>query len=226
MVAQGGSGTESFGFQPIAAGTITAQGVKYFDNPAFDSKKDESEENPRTIPGLTATDEVKATFIGKVLKLDNKGGLRRVKDVFIKPNGDLDFDYEDTTITQTQGGEKQQVDVIDSTTPFNIYEPTSMKSMYKLMMTDLKGEDYNVTADNAYNELISNAYLSQPERFADRNYDKWARYINRNYGVTNMLKNPEFVEWLYTDENGADLPKGHPFKNLYDTLVAQQFNNL
>lgn len=226
MVAQGGSGTESFGFQPIAPGTVTEQGVRYYDNPAFDNNEDESEENPKTIPGLAATDEVKATFIGKVLKLDNKGGLRRVKDVFIKPNGDLDFDYEDTTITQTQGGEKQQVDVIDSTTPFNIYEPTSMKSMYKLMMSDLKSEDSNVTADNAYNQLISNAYLSEPERFADRKYDKWANYINRNYGVTNMLKNPEFVEWLYTEENGANLPTKHPFRKLYDALVAQQFNNL
>jgi len=208
-----GGGSEPFGIDPsLPIGSITMAGVKTYDNPEFNDALEEGPDNPRVITGLKVTEQMRENFIGKVTKIGNKGDLRRIKDVFISPDGDIEFDYEEGVITETVNGDKQQIDLVDQTTPYNIYNPISMKSMYKTMLSDLGSEKSKVLGDNLYSELISDSYLIRPEQFASKDMDKWANYIIQNYGVGNIKKyHPGFISWLNKNKN--NLPSNSPFAN-------------
>lgn len=205
---------ESYG--ELKPGYIVGAGVKMYDNVAFNPSAEEGPDNPRIIPGLKVTDQMRKNFIGKVAKIGDKGELFRINNVFVSPGGNIEFDYEESAVTETIDNEKQQTDIIDQTTPYNIYSPESMKSMYKAMLSDLSTEKSKVFGDNLYSELISGSYLMKPEQFAARKMDKWANYIINNYGYENMKKYPMFISWL--SENYTNLPKYengelHPFAN-------------
>jgi len=227
---QGGGG-QPFGLDPSKPiGTTVAPGVKVFANPEYDEKEAEKQgekyDVPKTVYGLKGSDEMRSNFIGKVLKVGNKGELKRIKDVFISPEGDITYDYFDGVITETKDGEKSQENIIDSSTPYNIYNPISMKSMYKTMLSDLKSEDATVLGDTAYAGLISDSYLNSPEQFASPKMDKWAGYIKKEFGMTKMIQNPEFMNWFWNKKQGAKLSDKHPWKPLYNALVDQEFSNL
>ncbi len=196
-------------YSELKPGYIVGAGVKMYNNPEFDTNAEEGPDNPRIIPGLKVTDQMRENFIGKVAKIGDKGDLFRINNVFISPAGNIQFDYEESAVTETIDGEKQQTDIIDQTTPYNIYSPESMKSMYKAMLSDLGSEKSKVFGDNLYSELISGSYLMKPEQFAARKMDKWANYIINNYGYEKMKQYPMFVSWL--KENYTTLPNNSPF---------------
>jgi len=198
-------------YSELKPGYIVGAGVKMYNNVAFDPNVEEGPDNPRIIPGLKVTDQMRENFIGKVAKIGDKGELFRINNVFVSPAGNIEFDYEESAVTETIDGEKQQTDIIDQTTPYNIYSPESMKSMYKAMLSDLGSEKSKVYGDNLYSELISGSYLTKPEQFAARKMDKWANYIINNYGYENMKKYPMFISWL--SENYTNLPDNSPFAN-------------
>tara|TARA_Y100001972_G_scaffold52723_1_gene64567 strand:+ start:465 stop:2429 length:1965 start_codon:yes stop_codon:yes gene_type:complete len=208
----------------LPIGKEVSPGVRVYENPEFNPNKPASEENPEKVFGSQATDAMRTSFIGKVIKISNTGKLQRVEDVFIDSDGNVKFDYESGTATRVVDGEKVTEDLLDTSTQFNIYEPSSMKNMYKAMMTDLSGEKSKVEADNLYNELISNAYLDRPEQFGSEKMNKWAKYIMDNNSVEKVIANPNFINWLVIQDNGADLADNHPFKNTYKQLKLNNYS--
>jgi hypothetical protein len=225
-----GGGSEPVGLDPtLPIGTTVRPGVKVFANPEYDQKKadklGDEYDVPKTVYGLKGSEEMRNNFIGKVLKVGDKGQLHRIKDVFISPEGDITFDHEDGYVTETQGNEKSQVDIIASSTPYNIYNPLSMKSMYKAMLSDLKSENATVLGDNAYEALISNSYLNNPAQFVSGKMDKWAGYIKKEFGLKKMYAHPQFMDWFWKKKQGAKLSEKHPWKPLYNALVDQELSN-
>jgi|9_EtaG_2_1085328.scaffolds.fasta_scaffold00901_2 hypothetical protein len=212
------------GIDGLPIGKEVSPGVRVYENPEFNANQPASEENPEKVFGSQATDAMRTSFIGKVIKISNTGKLQRVEDVFIDSDGNVKFDYESGEATKVVDGEKVTEDLLDTSTAFNIYEPSSMKNMYKAMMTDLSGEKSKVEADNLYNELISDAYLNKPEQFGSEKMNKWAKYIMDNNSLEKVVGNPNFINWLVVQDNGADLANDHPFKNTYKLLKLNNYS--
>lgn len=196
----------------VPAGTTLGPDIRFFENPNFDPNKPSGPDNPQSIQGLAMNEEFKEDFLGSVVKIGSKGELRRVQNAFIDPEGKIVFDYEGGTVTDTVDGEKVLEAVDFETTPYSIYNPKSMKSLYKAMLPDVKSEGSGVFTDVIYAGLVAESYLDRPEQFAAPEMNKWANYIVKNYGTKNIQKNAEFMQWL--KNNSKSLPKGSAFKNI------------
>jgi len=196
----------------VPAGTTLGPDIRFFENPNFDPNKPSGPDNPQSIQGLAMNEEFKEDFLGSVVKIGSKGELKRIQNAFIDPEGKIVFDYEGGTVTDTVDGEKVLEAVDFETTPYSIYNPKSMKSLYKAMLPDVKSEGSGVFTDVIYAGLVAESYLDRPEQFAAPEMNKWANYIVKNYGTKNIQKNAGFMQWL--KNNSASLPQGSAFKNI------------
>ena len=189
------------------------ENVRTFMNPDF---KEGDPESTRTVRGLIVNPEFQQNFIGKILKINNKGDLRRITGAFIDEESNIKFTYEegDVSLKETIYGVETvtKADLDKTINVYNLKNPQSMKSLYKAMLSDLKGEDANVTADVAYAELVSRNYLNRPEQFKSTDMNQWAEYIVDNYPEQQIKSNKTFMTWL--QNNSALLPSEHPFKKI------------
>lgn len=189
------------------------ENVRTFMNPDF---KEGDPESTRTVRGLIVNPEFQQNFIGKILKINNKGDLRRITGAFIDEESNIKFTYEegDVSLKETIDGVETvtKADLDKTINVYNLKNPQSMKSLYKAMLSDLKGEDANVTADVAYAELVSRNYLNRPEQFKSTDMNQWAEYIVDNYPEQQIKSNKTFMTWL--QNNSALLPSEHPFKKI------------
>ena len=187
--------------------------VRTFINPDF---KEGDDESTRTIKGLIVNPEFQQNFIGKILKINNKGDLRRITGAFIDEESNIQFTYEegDVSLKETIDGVETvtKADLDKTINVYNLKNPQSMKSLYKAMLSDLKGEDANVTADVAYAELVSRNYLNRPEQFRSEDMRQWADFIVNNYPMQQIKSNKTFMDWL--QNNRGFLDSEHPFKKI------------